>query len=499
MTAAEQDHRARIDALATSRWSLLVDGALVGAASGATYPVTAPWSGSTLAHVPDASADDVGLAVAAAERAAPAWARTDVRERAARVRALADVLDAHADELALLDAADTGVPLWMMLKDLGTAGDRMRMFADWALHLRGETIPSTPRHLHYTERVPFGVVARIIAFNHPGMFAASKVAAPLVAGNVVVLKPSDQTPLSALRLGELWADVLPPGVLQVVSGSGVETGDALVRHPSVRRIAFTGSPTTGRAIQRSAAEVGVKDVSLELGGKNAMVVLPDADLDAAVAGAAKGMNFAFTGQSCGSTSRLLVHRDVADEVTGRVAERIRSLVTGGPLDDGVQMGPLISAAQRDRVDGFVQQALRDGAHVVAQGEVPDGPGWWFPPTLLGGVDPGSRVAQQEVFGPVLSVLPFDDSDDVVALANGVEYGLTASVWTRDLERAHTLSRAMDAGYVWVNDTSTHFIGMPFGGVKESGVGREESLEELLGYTQVRTVNVVLPVAEGSGA
>lgn len=473
-------------------WRLLSGGRLTTAAGDATYDVENPATGRRLAQVPDASAADVANAVQAADEASAGWAGADVRERAAVVRRLADVLDEHVEEIARLDSLDGGFPLWMMRKDIGTAGDRMRMFADWALHLRGETIPSSSGNVHFTERVPFGVVARIIAYNHPGMFGASKIAAPLVAGNTVVLKPSDLTPLSALRLGELWAEHVPAGVLSVVSGSGPETGDALVRHPAVRRIAFTGSPQTGRAIQRAAAESGVKDVSLELGGKNALVVFPDADLDAVVDGAVKGMNFPFAGQSCGSTSRVLAHADVAADLVERLRERLAKVVAGGPFDDGVTMGPLISAAHRDRVAGHVRTALEEGARLVHGDAEPEAAaGHFYPATLLDGVRPDMRVARTEVFGPVISVLTFRTEQEAVDVANGVDFGLTASVYTRDFDRAHRVARAMRAGYVWVNDTSTHFIGMPFGGVKESGVGREESMEELLGYTQVKTYNLVL--------
>ncbi|WP_240477394.1 aldehyde dehydrogenase family protein [Jiangella muralis] len=480
-----------LDDPAAHDWRLLSAGRLTSAAGDARYDVENPATGGPLARVPDAGSADVAAAVQAADDAAAGWAGTDVRERAAVVRRLADVLDDHVEEIARLDSLDGGFPLWMMRKDIGTAGDRMRMFADWALQLRGETIPSTPGNVHFTERVPFGVVARIIAYNHPGMFGASKIAAPLVAGNTVVLKPSDLTPLSALRLGELWAEHVPAGVFSVVTGSGVEAGDALVRHPAVRRIAFTGSPQTGRAIQRAAAESGVKDVSLELGGKNALVVFPDADLDAVVEGAVKGMNFAFAGQSCGSTSRILVHADLAADLVDRLRQRLEKVVVGAPFDDGVTMGPLISAAHRDRVAGHVRTALDEGARLVCGGDAQAGGGHYYPATLLDGVEPGMRVAQTEVFGPVISVLTFRTEQEAIDVANGVDFGLTASVYTRDFDRAHRVARAMRAGYVWVNDTATHFIGMPFGGVKESGVGREESMEELLGYTQVKTYNLVL--------
>ncbi|TMR24330.1 aldehyde dehydrogenase family protein [Nonomuraea zeae] len=358
--------------------------------------------------------------------------------------------------------------------------------------LRGEVVPASAEHLHYTVREPYGVVGRILPYNHPIMFAAGKIAAPLVAGNTVIVKPAHQTPLSALRMGELFADLLPPGVLNVVTGAGPEPGAAIAAHPGIRRIAFIGGERTGRAIQESAARVAVKHVTLELGGKNAMVVFPDADLEAAAASAVKGMNLtASTGQSCGSTSRLLLHSDVADVVIDRVRALMEGLVVGHPLDPGTDVGPLVSGEHAARVLAHVEAARREGAVVAAGGGRPAHleRGYFVEPTLLTGVRQDMSVANHEIFGPVLSVLTFTREEEALCLANAVEYGLTAAVWTRDLARAHRFAAAFEAGFVWVNGSSQHFPGVPYGGVKASGVGREESAEELLGFTQTKAVTV----------
>lgn len=482
-----QHHRRLV---AEHEWAHSIGGELrTGTAD--PQPVEDPATGLELTRIAPASPGDVADAVARAEVASEGWRRTAARERARVVRRLADVLEEHAEELAWLDTLDAGLPLWMMKIDVATGLERMRLFADWAMELKGETIPASAEHLHLTFPEPYGVVARIIPFNHPIMFAISKLAAPLVAGNAVVLKPSDRTPLSALRLGELARGVLPEGVLSVLHG-GVEVGEALVRHPAIRRIAFTGSESVGRTIQRQAAEVGVKHVSLELGGKNAMIVFPEADLDRAVAAAVKGMNFAFAGQSCGSTSRVLLHESIAEEFTAKYVAAVAEIPIGLPWQES-RVSPLISRAQHERVLGYLDLARADGVEVLTGGDVPEelSPGYFVRPTVLAGVEPGMRVAQEEIFGPVVSLLTFSEEDEAVRIANDVAYGLTASIWSQDVSRAHRVARAMHAGYVWINDTSTHFLGVPFGGVKASGVGREESLEELLSYTETKVVNVVL--------
>jgi betaine-aldehyde dehydrogenase len=473
--------------------AVLVRGALRGAHSGATMDSVNPATGAIVARVPRCDGEDVADAVAAALEAFPGWRATPAQERAERVLALARHIADHGEELARLDVIDNGSPIREMRKDVGIATSWMRHFAGLALHVRGETIPTGHERVNYTLREPFGVVGRIIPFNHPLMFAASKIAAPLITGNTVVLKPSEHTSLSALALGEAMREIFPAGVVNVVTGTGAEAGDALVAHPDVRRLAFIGHPDTGRTIQARAAGVAVKTVTLELGGKNPLVVFPDADVDDAVEGALRGMNFTWQGQSCGSTSRLIVHQSIHDSFVERLAERMGELRSGDPLDDATDTGALVNAAQFEKVTGYIALGREEGARLVAGGGPPEGDafggGLFIRPTLFTGVRPDMRLAREEIFGPVLAAMPFSSYEEAVRIANGVRFGLTASVWTRDLRTAHAFARDVEAGYVWVNDSSRHFLGTPFGGCKDSGLGREEDHEELASYTQVKNVNV----------
>jgi acyl-CoA reductase-like NAD-dependent aldehyde dehydrogenase len=473
-------------------WRLLIGGALVEAASGATNPTTSPATGEVLAHVPAADESDVDKAVAAAVKGQREWGAISPRDRAATLRRMAEVLLAHRVELGRLDAHDGGNPVTAMVGDVDMAADMLSRFADWADQLGGRTVAGDAAHLHYTVREPYGVVARIIPYNHPIMFAAARIAAPLLAGNAVVLKAPDQTPLSALRLGELVGDLLPAGTLSVLTGPGATLGPALVRHPGVRRIAFTGSVPTGQSVLRTAADAGIKHVSLELGGKNPMVVLPDADIDAAGAGAVAGMNFHWTGgQSCGSTSRLLVHHSIVDGVIERVVAGAKEVRMGDPLDPVTEMGTMVSMAHRDRIASYLARARVEGLRLATGGNLPDGPAAFVDPTVFVDVPPDSVLAREEIFGPVLVVTPFRDEAEAIDLVNASPFGLTASLWTRDVARAHRLARAVDAGYVWVNTASRHFVGLPFGGVKDSGLGVEESVEELHSFTQSKAVTVHL--------
>ena len=325
------------------------------------------------------------------------------------------------------------------------------------------------------------------------MFAASKSAAPLIAGNTLILKPSEHTSMSTIRLAELADGVLPKGVFNVVTGTGLEAGDPLVTHPVVRRIAFTGSAEIGRSIQQRAATHVVKTVTLELGGKNPLVVMPDADLDIAVEGALRGMNFTWQGQSCGSTSRLIVQRSRHDEFVERLAARMESMRSGPPDEEATDTGAIVHRGQYEKVLSYLQIGRDEGSRVMAGGGPPEDKslsgGLFVRPTLFTDVAPDSRLAQEEIFGPVLAVIAYDTYEDALRIANGVQYGLTASIFTNDLRTAHRFARDVEAGYVWVNDSARHFPGVPFGGFKDSGVGREESFDELVSYTQTKNVNI----------
>jgi acyl-CoA reductase-like NAD-dependent aldehyde dehydrogenase len=325
------------------------------------------------------------------------------------------------------------------------------------------------------------------------MFAAGKSVAPLIAGNTVVVKPSEHTSTSALRLAELASEVFPPGVVNVVTGYGEEAGDALVTHPEVRRLAFTGSAEIGRKIQQRAATHVVKTVTLELGGKNPIVVFPDADIEAAIDGALRGMAFTWQGQSCGSTSRLLLHRSLHEEFVARLGERMSALRSGPPNEETTDTGAIVHRRQYEKVLGYLQLGRDEGARVVVGGGPPDDPalsgGMFVLPTLFDDVRPDSRLAQEEIFGPVLAAMGFETYDEALAIANNVSLGLTASVYTADLGIAHRFARDIEAGYVWVNDAQKHFPGAAYGGYKDSGVGREEGVEELISYAQTKNVNV----------
>ncbi len=488
-----REHAAEVERLLDREWRMLIGGRLRAASDGGTFESVDPFSRSPIARVPDATPEDVDAAVAAAEAAREGWRWTPALERARLVLDFAELVERHADELALLDAIDAGSPIVNARFDVRIALEQMRMFAGLALEMKGQTIPAS-NALHLTVREPVGVVAKIWPYNHPLMFFC-RVAAPLVAGSTVVAKPPQTAPLSPLALAELAAEVFPPGVLNVVVGRDAAVPDRLVRHPAVRRIGFIGSEPTGRLIQRAAAETGVKHVTLELGGKNAMVVFPDSDLDEAAAGAVNGMNFTWSGQSCGSTSRLLVHRDIHDALVERIVALVEARRQDDPLSEASQQGTMIDRAQYEKSLEYIEVARAEGARVVAGGGPPAGErfgqGLFVAPTVLTGVTPDSRIGREEVFGPVLSVIPFDDEAEAVRIANGVDYGLTASVWTKDLDRALRVARAFEAGFVWVNGSSAHYPNVPYGGVKGSGVGgKEECLEELLSYTEEKVINIL---------
>ena len=451
-----------------------------------------PSTSELLGEVHVARPQDVDAAVGAARRAFPAWAATPPLDRSRCLREAAARIRANAVDLALLDAADCGNPVKAMVFDAEIAATQLEYFAGLVLEIKGETIPTANGSLNYTLREPLGVAARIFPFNHPFMFAAGKIAAPLAAGNTVVLKPPEQAPLSTVRLMELLRDLFPPGVLNCVTG-GRETGASLASHPDVAAVGLIGSVPAGKAVMK-AASATLKRTLLELGGKNAMVVFPDANFERAVDGAIKGMNFTWCGQSCGSTSRLFLHDSLHDRFVEALVARVKAAhVPGIATDMATTMGALINRTQYERSLGYVASAQREGAVLVSGGRHPADPrlerGLFIEPTIFTGVHQSMAVAREEIFGPVLSVLRWSNTQDMLLAVNSVEFGLTASIWTQDLITAHQTARAVQSGYVWVNDASSHFTGAPFGGYKHSGLGREESKDELFEFTQIKNVNV----------
>ena len=454
-----------------------------------------PSNEEVIGRVPAGSAKDVESAVAAAAEAQKSWKEKSIFERGMMLRQLAAEFRARADEILHMEASDTGNTIGKLGGDVQIAAGYLEFFAGLASEMKGESVPATPNNLHFTVREPYGVVGRIVPFNHPFMFAGAHIAAPLVAGNTVVLKTPEQSPLTGSLLGEMCQKILPPGVVNIVSGYGMPVGDTLVRHPLVHRIGFTGSVPTGLAIQRAAAETSVKHVTLELGGKNPMIVFPDADKDKVVEAAIAGMNYSWAGQSCGSVSRLLLHESLHDEVVDRLQAEVEALKIGDPLDPTSDMGPVNNEAHFERVLGFIDTASREGARLVSGGERPEGAqfekGYWVKPTLFADVTMDMTIGREEVFGPIQSILKWRDQDDVIEMANNSEFGLTAAVWTHDLNTAMKTARALDTGYVWINGVAQHYVGTPFGGRKNSGLGGEECLEELLSYTQNKAIHVML--------
>ncbi|MBM3408366.1 MAG: aldehyde dehydrogenase family protein [Betaproteobacteria bacterium] len=452
-----------------------------------------PATGESLGRVAEANSDDIDAAVGAAQAGFEIWRRLKPLERAGLLRKVAAVLRENAFELAMIDAANCGNPIIEMQRDALIAAVQIDYYAGLATEIKGDTLPMGDGILNYSLREPYGVCARIVAYNHPIMFTAGKMAPPLAAGNVVIMKPPYQAPLSAYRMMELIDGILPPGVLNVIS-AGTPGSQALVSHPAVPRLALIGSVPTGRAIARAAAD-RLKHVTLELGGKNACIIYPDADLSRAIPGAVNGMNFTWCGQSCGSTSRLFVHNSVYDKVVAGMLEAVKHYQPGIPTEMATTMGSIVSKAQWQKILGYVDIAKSEGAHLIYGGGVPKDPrlasGWFVEPTIFTDVTQSMRIANEEVFGPILSVIRWQDEEAMFEQVNSVEYGLTASIWTTQLAHAHRAASRVQSGYVWVNHVSSHFIGASFGGYKQSGIGREEGFDELLSYTQHKNVHVVL--------
>ena len=496
MTAAVERRRTDLSpsALVPENRDLFYAGRWHAPKSGRYVETINPALGEAIVAVADAGAEDADAAIRAAQEAFEGWRKLKPLERAAILKEAAGTLRAHAEELAMLDALNTGNPVAEMVSDARIAATGIEYFAGLVTEVKGETIPMGEGALNYTLREPLGVVARIVAYNHPLMFAAMKIGAPLAAGNTIVVKAAEQAPLSALRVAELIGGIFPPGVLNVLAG-GRECGQALSSHPLVRKVTLIGSVPTGKAIMRAAADT-LKGVLLELGGKNALIAYPDADIDKLIAGAVGGMNFTWAGQSCGSTSRAFLHESIHDRVLQRMVERVREKHKPGiPTDWSTTMGPLVSRAQFDKVMSYIESGKQEGARLVTGGRQPDDPrlakGFFVEPTIFADVRPDMRIAREEIFGPVLSVFKWTDEEQLFEQVNAVDYGLTASIWTRDLATAHRAASQVQAAYIWINNFSAHFLGAPFGGYKESGIGREESFEELLEFTQIKNVNIKL--------
>jgi betaine-aldehyde dehydrogenase len=435
-----------------------------------------PGTGESLGPVADCGADDIDAAVGAAKKAFDGWRNTPPLERARLLKRVANVLRERAEELALIDAADCGNPVSEMVMDATIAAAMIDFYAGFVTEMKGSSIPMGPGVVNFSVREPRGVVGRIIPFNHPFMFCAGKAGAPLATGNTVVMKPPEQAPLSSLRLAELIGEFLPPGVFNVVPG-GREAGSALTTHKDVAMIA----------------------VMLELGGKNAMIAFPDADPDDVAGGVVGGMNFTWCGQSCGSTSRAFVHEKIYDAVLERVKAKIAHFKPGIATDRSTTMGSIISKSQYERILGFIESGKQEGARLFHGGGKPSDPGlakgFFIEPTVFADVQPNMRIAREEIFGPVLSIFKWQDEGKMLEQVNSVEYGLTASIWTNDLSTAHRTAAAVQAGFVWINEVSKHFLGAPFGGYKQSGIGREECFEEMLAYTQEKNIHVKLKPAK----
>lgn len=479
-----------VERIAPSR--LFIANEWTDASSKKTFPTYNPSTGDVIAEIASANAADINAAVHAARVAFEnaKWRNMDAADRGLLLWRIADAIEKRADHLVRLEVINNGKPLREAQIDIREAIESFRYYAGWTTKMHGDTLPVRGNVLNYTLREPVGVVGAIIPWNFPLLMAAWKIAPALACGNTIVLKPAEQTPITALELAAIAQEAgLPPGVLNVVPGYGETAGAELVRHPGVDKIAFTGSTSVGKLIMRAAAE-SLKKVSLELGGKSPNIIFEDADIDAAVRGSFAAIYYN-TGQTCTAGSRLLVHESIKDQVVGKLAERAGKMTAGDPLDPKTRLGPVISQEQMDRVLGYIRKGAEEGAHLVAGGNRlrynGEERGYWVAPTIFDNVKPDACIAQEEIFGPVLATLTFKDEEEALSIANGTIYGLAAGVWTSNVKRAHRVAKRLEAGTVWVNTYHPLDAASPFGGYKQSGYGRELGAYALDLYTQIKSV------------